>query len=112
MARTAISCGEKIHRGTIASGDTFIASSELKDMLKNEFGAICGEMEERRNKYTCAANNIPLPFCVQSATAEMKIPSLIIPFKKIAAEISTTIILEFIKLQKPIHFILKRMYCK
>lgn len=45
LARTAISCGEKIHRGTIASGDTFIASSELKDMLKNEFGAICGEME-------------------------------------------------------------------
>lgn len=45
LARTAISCGEKIHRGTIASGDTFISSGELKAMLQNEFGAICGEME-------------------------------------------------------------------
>ena len=80
LARTAISCGEKIHRGTIASGDTFIASSELKDMLKIEFGAICGEMEGGAIGHTCAA--FLLPFCVQSATAEMKIPSLIIPHLK------------------------------
>ena len=92
LARTAISCGEKIHRGTIASGDTFIASSELKDMLKNEFGAI---------GHTCAANNIPFAVLRSISDGGDENSQLDYPtFKKIAAEISTTIILEFIKLQK------------
>ena len=101
LARTAISCGEKIHRGTIASGDTFIASSELKDMLKNEFGAICGEMEGGAIGHTCAANNIPFAVLRSISDGGDENSQLDYPtFKKIAAEISTTIILEFIKLQK------------
>ena len=101
LARTAISCGGKIHRGTIASGDTFIASSELKDMLKNEFGAICGEMEGGAIGHTCAANNIPFAVLRSISDGGDENSQLDYPtFKKIAAEISTTIILEFIKLQK------------
>ncbi|MGN0521353.1 MAG: 5'-methylthioadenosine/adenosylhomocysteine nucleosidase, partial [Eubacterium sp.] len=59
LARTAINSGEKIHRGTIASGDTFIADERLKQMLASQFGAICGEMEGGAIGHTCAANNIP-----------------------------------------------------
>ncbi|MGN1202190.1 MAG: 5'-methylthioadenosine/adenosylhomocysteine nucleosidase, partial [Eubacterium sp.] len=59
LARNAINYGEKIHRGTIASGDTFIAGKALKDKLAAEFGAICGEMEGGAIGHTCAANSIP-----------------------------------------------------
>lgn len=59
LAQIAINCGEKIHRGTIASGDTFIASSDLKSMISTTFGAICGEMEGAAIGHVCYANNIP-----------------------------------------------------
>lgn len=98
LTRTAISCGEKIHRGTIASGDTFIASQELKDMITDDFGAICGEMEGGAIGHTCMANNIPFAV-IRSISdggdenAQMDYPI----FKKIAAEKSTAIIVEYIK---------------
>ena len=59
LARAAINCGERIHRGTVASGDTFIAGEELRLSLKTDFGAICGEMEGGAIGHTCAANGIP-----------------------------------------------------
>lgn len=101
LARIAINHGEKIHRGTIASGDTFIANNELKKTLSTEFGAICGEMEGGAIGHTCAANNVPFAVLRSisddgNENAQLDYPT----FKKIAAEISTAIILEFIKLQK------------
>ena len=101
LSQCAIRCGEKIHRGTVASGDTFIASQELKDLITNEFGAICGEMEGGAIGHTCSANGIP--FAVLRSVsdggdenAQMDYPT----FKMIAAKISTDIILDFIKTQK------------
>ncbi len=98
LARTAINCGEKIHRGTIASGDTFIAESALKKRLASAFNAVCGEMEGGAIGHTCAANNIP--FAVMRSIsdggdeqAQLDYPT----FKKIAADISTAIIIEYIK---------------
>lgn len=101
LARVAINHGEKIHRGTIASGDTFIANNELKKMLSSEFGAICGEMEGGAIGHTCAANNVPFAVLRSISDGGNESAQLDYPtFKKIAAEISTAIILEFIKLQK------------
>lgn len=98
LAQTAIKYGEKIHRGTIASGDTFIGNEDLKKKLAETFGAICGEMEGGAIGHTCCANNIPFAV-VRSisdggdANAQLDYPT----FKKIAAEISTAIIVEYIK---------------
>ena len=98
LAQTAIKYGEKIHRGTVASGDTFIGNAQLKDMIAKEFDAICGEMESGAIGHTCFAND--LPFAVLRSisdggdeNAQLDYPT----FKKIAAEISTAIIVEYIK---------------
>lgn len=101
LARAAINCGERIHRGTVASGDTFIAGEELKHFLKTDFGAICGEMEGGAIGHTCAANGIP--FAVLRSISDggdenalMDYPT----FKNIAAKLSTSIILEYIATQR------------
>lgn len=101
LARAAINCGERIHRGTVASGDTFIAGEELKLSLKTNFGAICGEMEGGAIGHTCAANGIP--FAVLRSISDggdenalMDYPT----FKNIAAKLSTSIILEYIATQR------------
>jgi adenosylhomocysteine nucleosidase len=101
LARVAINCGEKIHRGTIASGDTFIADEGLKADLAKSFGAICGEMEGGAIGHVCKANNVP--FAVIRSISDggdenalMDYPT----FKKIAAEISTAIIINYIKTEQ------------
>ena len=67
----------------------------------NEFGAICGEMEGGAIGHTCAANNVKFAVLRSISDGGDENSRLDYPtFKKIAAEISTTIILEFIKLQK------------
>lgn len=98
LARTAITCGEKIHRGTIASGDTFIADSSFKQFLNNEFDAICGEMEGGAIGHTCLANAIPFAVIRSISDGGDESSQIDYPiFKKIAAEISTAIIVEYIK---------------
>lgn len=98
LARSAINHGEKIHRGTIASGDTFISSDNLKKELSESFGAICGEMEGGAVGHTCMANNIPFAVLRSisdggDSNARIDYPT----FKKIAAQTSTAILIEFIK---------------
>lgn len=98
LAQTAIKCGEKIHRGPIASGDTFIANEELKQMLVSEFDAICGEMEGGAIGHTCAANGIPFAVLRSISDGGDENSQIDYPvFKKIAADISTAIMVEFIK---------------
>lgn len=101
LARIAITCGEKIRRGTVASGDTFIAQDELKQFLNNHFGAICGEMEGAAIGQVCCANQIPFAVLRSISdggdeNAQMDYPA----FKKIAAEKSTAIILKYIASEK------------
>lgn len=98
LSRTAINYGEKIHRGTVASGDTFIADSNLKHKLASEFDAICGEMEGGAIGHTCAANNIPFAVIRSISDGGDEKSAIDYPtFKKIAADISTAIIVEYIK---------------
>lgn len=98
LARTAINYGEKIHRGTIASGDTFIADSTLKEMLSSQFNALCGEMEGGAIGHVCACAGIPFAVIRSISDGGDENSQLdYTTFKKIAAEISTAIITEFIK---------------
>lgn len=101
LSQCAIRCGERIHRGTVASGDTFIADNNLKQFLSDEFGAICGEMEGGAIGHICKANNIPFAVLRSisdggNEQADMDYPT----FKGVAAKISTNIILDYIKTQK------------
>lgn len=101
LSRTAINCGEKIHRGTVASGDTFIADDTLKAELAQEFDAICGEMEGGAIGHCCACAGVPFAVLRTisdggDSRAQMDYPT----FKRIAAEVSIRIILEFIRTQQ------------
>lgn len=101
LARIAINSGEKIHRGTVASGDTFIASAKLKSEIAAEFGAICGEMEGGAIGQVASANKIPFAVLRSvsdggDASAAMDYPT----FKQLAAEKSTAIILKYLKSKK------------
>ena len=94
----AQTCGGKVHRGTVASGDTFIADDALKARVFKDFGAICGEMEGAAVGQVCYANS--LPFAVLrtvsdggDSNAHIDYPT----FKKTAAEISAAILVSFIK---------------
>ncbi len=98
LAQAAIRCGEKIHRGTVASGDMFIASQKLKDFIVSEYGAICGEMEGGAIGHVCYANGIPFAVLRSISDggdeqADMDYPT----FKNIAASISSSIIIDYIK---------------
>ncbi len=46
-------------KGTIASGDQFIASSAKKDYIKENFNAIACEMEGAAIGHVCYVNNVP-----------------------------------------------------
>lgn len=101
LARTAVGYGEKIHRGTVASGDTFIADAALKQELKEQFGAICGEMEGGAIGHVCACAGVPFAVLRTISDGGDENAQLDYPtFKKIAAETSAAIILEFIKAEQ------------
>ena len=101
LARIAINSGEKIRRGTVASGDTFIADTELKQFLHNHFSAVCGEMEGAAIGHVCKANNIPFAVLRSVSDGGDENAQLDYPtFKKIAAEKSTAIILKYISSEK------------
>lgn len=101
LARIAIHSGEKIRRGTVASGDTFIADTELKKFLNSHFGAVCGEMEGAAIGHVCRANKIPFAVLRSVSDGGDEKAQLDYPtFKKIAAEKSTAIILKYIASEK------------
>ena len=101
LARAAVNSGEKLRRGTVASGDIFIADNELKTMLNRDFGALCGEMEGGAIGHVCRANNIPFAVLRSISDGGDENAQLDFPtFKKIAAEKSTAIVLKYIEGEK------------
>lgn len=90
--------GTNVVVGTIASGDQFICSSERKDFIVNNFGALCAEMEGAAIGQVCYINNVD--FCIvrsmsdkADGSAHMDFPT----FTQIAAKKSTQLINEFLK---------------
>ncbi|MBE6542484.1 MAG: 5'-methylthioadenosine/adenosylhomocysteine nucleosidase, partial [Ruminococcaceae bacterium] len=59
IAETAERIGVKTVMGTIASGDRFIADSEIKANIVRNFGAIACEMEGAAVGQVCYVNKIP-----------------------------------------------------
>ena len=101
LAQCAIHCGEKIHRGTVASGDLFVSSEKVKSKLHEHFEAICGEMEGGAIGHVCYANDVP--FAVIRAISDggdenalMDYPT----FKNISAKMTTDVLLRYLKTQK------------
>ena len=94
----AKACGYNVHSGCVASGDTFIASQQLKDSITGDFGAVCGEMEGGSIGHVCAVNGVPFAVLRSisdggDSDAQVDYPT----FKNIAAEISSGIMHEFFK---------------
>ncbi len=90
--------GTNVVVGTIASGDQFICSSERKDFIVENFGALCTEMEGAAIGHVCYINNVD--YCIVRAmsdkadgSAHMDFPT----FTLIAAKKSTQLINTFLK---------------
>ena len=59
LSRSADALGINNRVGTIASGDQFIASSERKNFIKDNFSAIACEMEGAAIGHVCYVNDVP-----------------------------------------------------
>ncbi|MBQ6907322.1 MAG: 5'-methylthioadenosine/S-adenosylhomocysteine nucleosidase, partial [Clostridia bacterium] len=91
-------CNSKIFRGTIASGDQFIAGDEQRIRIKNNFNAIAAEMEGAAVGHVCDLNK--KRFTVLRAISDSADSDGAMSFETFAvkaAEISINILLEFIK---------------
>lgn len=84
--------------GTIASGDQFLASNEVKKRIVDNFSAIAGEMEGASIGHVCYVNQ--KPFCVLRAISDCADGSgaeNYMEFLGKAAENATMIMAKFIK---------------
>lgn len=98
LYRAALATGCTVHRGTVATGDTFIASDTLKQEIAGTFGAICGEMEGGAIGHVCYVNQVPFAVLRTvsdggDAAAAMDYPT----FKEAAAAISTATVKRFLQ---------------
>ncbi len=90
--------GANYQIGTIASGDQFLASKEVKERIVKNFGAIAGEMEGAAVGHVCYVNN--KSFCVLRAISDCADGSgaeNYMEFLGKAAENATMIMAKFIK---------------
>ncbi len=90
--------GVNYKKGTIASGDQFLASNEVKARIIGNFGAIAGEMEGGAIGHVCYVNQ--KPFCVLRAISDCADGSgaeNYMEFLGKAAENATMIMAKFIK---------------
>ena len=96
LALSAEKSGATVHRGGIATGDTFIASDALKRSIVSDFGAICGEMEGGAIGQVCYINKLPFAVLRSISDGGDEAVQIDYPaFKLIAAEISTNMLLAF-----------------
>ena len=91
-------CNSKIFKGTIASGDQFIATDVQKNRIKNVFGAIAAEMEGGSIGHVCTLNNTKFTVLrVISDNADGSADMSFEEFAKKASDLSINIMLEFVK---------------
>ncbi len=96
LTTAAESCGINVISGVIATGDKFIASSEDKRSIVDNFSAIACEMEGGAIAQVCYVNKTPV--CVMRAisdggddSASLDYPT----FAKLASEQSVKVIMKF-----------------
>ena len=98
FSAAADSLGVNTVKGTIASGDQFIASREKKNYIKDNFGAVACEMEGAAIGHVCYIN--VTPFAVIRAISDSADDSSHMDygeFLKIAAERSFLVVTRFVK---------------
>ena len=98
ISAAADSLGINNARGTIASGDQFIASREKKNYIKDNFGAVACEMEGAAIGHVCYVN--ATHFAVIRAISDSADDSSHMDygeFLKIAAERSFLVVTRFVK---------------
>ena len=98
FCRAASSCGCKVVRGTIASGDQFVASRERKAEIVSLFGGAACEMEGAAVGQVCYVNRVP--FCVVrtiSDEADGSVAEDYPAFARRAAEKSTVVLRAFLR---------------
>ncbi len=90
--------GRKIFKGTIASGDQFIASESQKNRIRSTFDAIAAEMECASIGQVCTLNNVRYAALrIMSDGANDDASMTYDEFAPKAANMSINIILEFLK---------------
>ncbi len=98
LKKAAARFGAAVFGGTVASGDTFISTTALKEKIAEAFDAVCGEMEGGAIGQVCYANGIPFAVLRTVSDGGDEASQVDYPiFKKIAADISTAIITEYLK---------------
>ena len=98
ISAAADSLGIHSIRGTIASGDQFIASREKKNYIKDSFSAIACEMEGAAIGHVCYVNSTP--FAVIRAISDSADDSSHMDyseFLKLAADRSFRVVTKFVK---------------
>jgi len=68
ILKAALQEGIPAKMGTVASGDQFIASSEQKERIRQNFSPLACEMEGAAIAQVCVANQVP--FCVIRAISD------------------------------------------
>ncbi|MBR1762413.1 MAG: 5'-methylthioadenosine/adenosylhomocysteine nucleosidase [Eubacterium sp.] len=98
LIKCAQNTGESVHYGGIATGDTFIASNELKKSINEEFGAVCGEMEGGAIAQVCYINSVPFAVLRTISDGGNEESQMAYPlFKEVAAKKSSEIMLNYLK---------------
>lgn len=97
ISDSARELGINSEKGTVASGDQFIASREQKERIKSSFNAIACEMEGAAIGHVCYINKVP--FAVIRAISDSADDSSHMDygeFLKLAAERSFNVVMKFI----------------
>lgn len=90
--------GFNVEKGTIASGDQFIASREQRDKIIGSFNAIAAEMEGASIGHVCCMSGVPFGVIRAISDGANGDSSMDFPtFAKTAADISIKIILDFLE---------------
>ena len=71
-------------RGTIASGDIFVAEDSVRNRISEQFNAAAAEMEGAAIGHVCAMNNVP--FAVLRAMSDCANDDSHVDFPTFAAE--------------------------
>lgn len=96
--RACHSKGKKYHHGRIVSGECFVESGELKDVLIKNYSASCVEMEGSAVGHVAFINNIPFLIlrCI-SDNADEEATNSYESFEEIAGNLSALIVAEIIR---------------
>ena len=97
LAEAAGRAGVTYKRGTVATGDQFVNSAEVKDRIVSEFGADVCEMEGGSIGHVCYVNNVP--FGIIRAISDGEGAEMdYMTFAPLAAKQSVVIVKKFINI--------------